>query len=447
MNVDLRELPKIQGGEFLTPRNAGAPQRLTSLFGEAIWWVPDSLNASVHELAKRPTFAVASSRIGKHPHRRPAWFSMLERAIEETQRQRGVMISVNETAAATWVRHACRLFRCETLAFDVCSENVSFTDWTASLHKSARDCIHVSPPLSGAARQHDQPRRDAFAIFVSDRLYIPLVSKNGNISKLVRSRLASDLSAPASVWVAITDENKIAGNLIDLGAVGWMVKTVDGVEASHVESLACDNIFTIEELLQQRDECSAEEDWPYLIHCTRERTGAWPSQSETAFRDEMLLSGKPPTRGPLASLQRIVDREVIDASQVVTRKDASAVCCFTERPLSEALKSRVFRPHLQRWDSEPYGVAIHKRLLESMGCRAVIYGDEATYASLNHTERPFFQSEGSAVDWTAEREWRVEGSVSLRDIPVENAFVFVPSFAEAKQLQGKSRWPIVVAHV
>lgn len=62
-------------------------------------------------------------------------------------------------------------------------------------------------------------------------------------------------------------------------------------------------------------------------------------------------------------------------------------------------------------------------------------------------EQPFVQPRGpgdGTRDWSYEKEWRIEGDVRLHEIGPDDAWVFVPSTAEASALAHESRWPVVV---
>ena len=68
---------------------------------------------------------------------------------------------------------------------------------------------------------------------------------------------------------------------------------------------------------------------------------------------------------------------------------------------------------------------------------------------MSESERPFFQlshsvtKSGNLLDWTVEQEWRTVGDVNLAKISEKDAFVFVPSEAEATELRVISKWPVV----
>jgi len=100
-----------------------------------------------------------------------------------------------------------------------------------------------------------------------------------------------------------------------------------------------------------------------------------------------------------------------------------------------------------RWDFEPFGLCIRGSVLVALGAQPVVYGDEDVWQTLEASSRPWYQKRHSAcgtrqVDWSAEREWRVLGDVTLSQIPADDAFVFVPTESAAASLRPLSRWPV-----
>ena len=120
-------------------------------------------------------------------------------------------------------------------------------------------------------------------------------------------------------------------------------------------------------------------------------------------------------------------------------------------PLVDVARLRTFRVHRGRWDFEPYGICIRRKVLQQAGARPVLYGVETDWNRLNQADRPFFQRRmsenagtGDSINWSHEREWRVLGNVDLGRVDDESALVFVPSFEEARALLPHCRWPIVL---
>ena len=103
---------------------------------------------------------------------------------------------------------------------------------------------------------------------------------------------------------------------------------------------------------------------------------------------------------------------------------------------------------LVRWTVEPYGVAVRRDILRSLGAKPAIYGSEQIYSRLAEPERYRFQlsRSGGIASWRHEREWRVRGGLALSKIKPDEGFVFVPTREEKEKLCShvKSRLPIAV---
>jgi hypothetical protein len=99
-------------------------------------------------------------------------------------------------------------------------------------------------------------------------------------------------------------------------------------------------------------------------------------------------------------------------------KGPNSATCFTETPLS-ALKhfaSEEDKPKDARY--RYYGVAVSKEAAFTHGARPVIYlpDNEASWIPEEEKWRHVRYEYGS-VDWTHEREWRVQGDFDLTAVP------------------------------
>src|SRR5690606_31189207 len=141
-------------------------------------------------------------------------------------------------------------------------------------------------------------------------------------------------------------------------------------------------------------------------------------------------------------LQRILtQRKLVGTSRTIPGQ--RAVVCFSALPLLEVIARRRFRPHLGRWDAEPYGLAIDLDAARRLGAQPVIYSDTGANGSRLPPEDCWRrQSRGRTFDWTAEREWRLPGTADLRLLPQSKAVVFVDRDEEITRLPS-TPWPVV----
>ena len=188
----------------------------------------------------------------------------------------------------------------------------------------------------------------------------------------------------------------------------------------------------------------ASQEGEWLVHCTRGTDAAWPGVTPRQYLDSMLLGdGEAGGGDALQTLSRIVR-----SGRLLARAGASsrahAVVCFSAVPLRELLCRRCYRPHLHRWDYEPYGVAIRCRAAAAAGVKPVIYGDPTDRATIPPDDRYRFQPRGATYDWTAEREWRSPGDIDLGRFAADDVRVFVPNAEDAVAVGRLSRWPVTV---
>ncbi len=267
---------------------------------------------------------------------------------------------------------------------------------------------------------------------------------NGNIHHLLTQRLSTAAAETSCRTMILTPNSpqrpKYVESLLQQGAIAWHVvgPPADPSFRFSANDAVCQGSFT---KILRLDQIDPEK---YVSHFTRRQRGAWLDESEANYLDSLLLGHANRHRGALATLQRIVVQQQLIADNRLTR-DASRVVCFTNRPLREFRRLRFFRNHLARWDFEPYGVAIDRAVLTSLGGRPVVYGDESDWERMDSAHRPFFQrADGVSANWTIEAEWRVVGDLNLTHLRADEAMVFVASDADARNLAPYCRWPIVV---
>jgi hypothetical protein len=170
-------------------------------------------------------------------------------------------------------------------------------------------------------------------------------------------------------------------------------------------------------------------DW--LIHCTRANPGPWPQQNFGEHIDEILRQDRWEMPSPLETLIRILQERRLLATGYLKRSGSRSIS-FSAKPLRDLLDSRCYQRHLQRWDWEPYGIALTKRHLLQLGARPVRYGIDA-------------DAEVQAR-WQMEEEWRLDRDLSLTDLPWGSGFVFVPDLNTATQIATTSPLPVGYLH-
>ena len=270
---------------------------------------------------------------------------------------------------------------------------------------------------------------DEFSIIVGDRVDAAFVRKKGNVSSAIRNRLKHISGATVRVAV-IQGKPDCAKELIDAGAVGWFV-----AGGARTDSVAT-RVGPVGASTKSLDWTRTDGQW--LVHCTRAPMGRWPGETENQYRDELLLQTDCGDRTAMDSLLRIVESELLVGNAIATAKDWPVVC-FSEVPLSELLGQRCYRPHLRRWDYEPYGVAIRKSAATRLGMAPVIYDQPANRKLIGGDQQFRFQAVGKTYDWRTEREWRWPGSLDLSQFDDDEVKLFVATDDEAQRLPQRSR--------
>lgn len=364
------------------------------------------------------------------------------------------------------------------------------------------EVIDVSPPVEEADQVHkgesSLPVADLALAMLPQRVIALRVRPKSKTVACLLHRLSVE-EAPlgrVAIHVALHPtleeeklENAVARDLIARGAVGWITAGGDTHEAD-------DASIDVMQPLQvgRSSQAEAEEDltvkfkvrtsqarkpqwiaptiedphwlnqqiesgWNFLTHCTRARSGKWPEQSQQQYLDELFIRTAAPRRSsnetppdnwspdsPVEVLRRILHTQRLVGTKWFQRSGVSAVC-FSSRPLKELLEQRTYRPHLARWDWEPYGICVRKTALQTLGARPVQYRSSEEYAQLSDDEKAYFQKfdsdDPSKIDWRIESEWRVLGDVRLGRLAPFSSFAFVPTRDEARWLRTTSGFPIL----
>ena len=307
------------------------------------------------------------------------------------------------------------------LRFHVADTPAKFDKLSAAPKNDSNELLVLTKPHVGV---------DQLLAAAAAEVIVLSMRAKGNLERALLSRLERGQKTQILIAESLT-KRRLSAKLLDAGARGWY--------------LFSDQAREVDQDVPRGQIVSAEEvdSSEYLLHWTRRRSGPWPDQSLSRYLDELIFGSAEKERGGLAVLRRILATGRILASNDLTR-DPRPVVCFSEVSFDELMQRRVFRPHLNRWDFQPFGVAIRKSWLQSQGARQVIYGDEKRWDSLENADRPFFQlcGESSKVDWSQEKEWRMVGDLNLRKLPLSEGVVFVPTAADASQVAVLSRWPV-----
>lgn len=242
----------------------------------------------------------------------------------------------------------------------------------------------------------------------------------------------------------LAQQRQAAQPLMQAGAVGWHLTPEASVtpeaSAAPSPSHACppaEFCPLAESPAAARVELYRSGGGNFLAHHTRAIARQRPEEVEGDYwwrwltQTPGLAAAGPPSAWD--TLLRIVCQQRLRASGRLI-PGQQPVVCFSGRCPAETAARRTFRPHLRRWDYEPYGVAIDRRWLMDHGARPVEYLEAGEPD--NHFQQPRYSrgSPATRIDWSLEQEFRWEGDLDLRRIPTEALFYFVRTAVEARHL-------------
>jgi hypothetical protein len=380
------------------------------------------------DLLERPSLAVVSSHLGTSSRRHARVCRYLARSMLDARRDGRVVLVAEGSAIEPWAIRAAELFgvpwvRVALRQRKACQQD---SDW-----KGCEPTVAVSADAN----------RDELVIAMADRVDCVLVRRKGRIDAALRKRLGyrRDVSTRVAIEDPAVDRQArgTAGELMSLGALGWYCPLPISPTAERAVDATPRRLAANDWARDPADDRSNPDRDVWLVHCTRTCDGPWPGQTLRQHLDALFLGAVDQAavakRTPLDSLRRILRTRRLVAS-AITSDRRYPVVCFSELPLQRLLSRRRYRPHLHRWDYEPYGIAIRKSAAIAMGIRPVVYGTAADRKRLAEENRYRFQARGTTYDWREEREWRHRGDVELDRFRVEDVRAFVADAAEASGL-------------
>lgn len=424
------------------------PHSFVDWLGRRLIFWPDGIVMS-HRIS------VASSRLGKRKDLKSWWFDGLRTTLLRCEADKECLCVVEGTAAEPYVVRGGELFGMPCLRIqiaaheqkDVVADETELLQWLMKAQNKAAvepttDQIHrawISPelvPNSSVGNKTNSVQDSALAL-AGERIVVLSCQAKGNVEAVISQRLKlSDSLAPITLLATIDESPPPSETLVGLGAVPWYLNGEDSTESVQ------QNAGVDVESNQTVDgagplECPNE----WLCHWTRPAFGPWLDQPTDDFIDELILGCESADRSAVAALLRIVSQKKIVAS-LSTAGEPSTVS-FTAVPLAEFRSRRIFRRHKQRYDFEPWGIAIRKSVVQQLGAAAVQYlATKHEPSTARFTQQQFDKSK--RIDWSAEKEWRLAGDLLLSDVADDAIVLFVDSQKTLHHVQMHSRWRTIV---
>jgi hypothetical protein len=412
---------------------------------EIVIWDP---SGSLEWLSDESIF-IASSRLPKKLDGIPKLFEGLLKQAVQIDSESNVLLNGEGVACEAMIRRIAELFGIKSRRMRIIGgeekKALRFIDSifrTEDTGRSAGGSAGSGVDCDFYIFDFEARGVDALLMTMAHRATILSMRKNGNLHAAAKQRLQN-----GDVTQILLDKKLTAklllDEMLDSGARGWyLINANDDLQDFETPQADTETVSRIADGFLKLSEFDCD---PFVAHWTRRRVGPWPEQTESQYLDDLLFGVSRARHGKVDALRRIVAIGRLLASNDLTR--GQPVVCFSDIPLNELEKHRVFRNHLGRWDFELCGVAIKRDWLSSRGGRPVKYGTEEDWESISEIERSFFQLAKSAngkIDWKAEREWRIVGDLDLRTAPMNAIVAFVPDQNDAIALQPYCRWPIVV---
>jgi len=462
-SINTRAEPVMDGGiDYLS-----SPRRLRE--GDYANHVHSLGNHSVQirmpNVHSKKLVSIVSSRIGKNTDRKSNWFDAVRTLAVQQRNQNLYVLTAPDTTTFPYLCRLSELFGL-TLILLTQSTNHSQLNHSQLKHsRSKRGCPLLNFPDArvlhafydwqpkGKVPANCNPNVDQLMINIAEECFVISVRQNGTVHEALKTRLQQVNSKRTRLLInrQLTPQ-KVSGELTNLGAIPWclyyqrQLKRPPQPSRRTYRSSPKHKPASLSKFATPKTRVGPlREVRPFLIHWTRQSTGPWPDQPYREYLDDLLFQSPTRGEGGLSTLKRILAQQKIRGSHKLT-KGKEKVTCLTSVPLSQYANRRIFRSHLARWDFEHYGIAIDCDFLKKLGARQVNYGTKSDWNRLCNLDRPFFQLQTTtsiAIDWRAEREWRIRGDLDLKSIPKQMAFVFVKTNSECAELQKQSRWPVV----
>ena len=385
---------------------------------------------------------LVSSRWGRDPQSHWDFGQLLMRSAREAYCRGAVLLVADGSAVEPWARRASESTGAKLL-------RVGFGEQTH----------HKTPQIWVRCPDGANITRDEGIIMMADRIDAVHVRRGGRIEACLKRRLTptSERSVSScSVRVGVTGQpDSAASQLIKAGAAGLSVSQVmdfrelvddqkqhNGTRSNEADGKRVSVPSILPGLCTTRDWLNEPDRW--LVHCTRAPNGPWPGETLNEYRDTILnCERRIANRTVLDALCRIIQSGELTSSAMVSSRRYPVVC-WSAVPLLDLLQRRCFRSHVQRWDYEPYGVAVRVRAIRMLGGRPVIYGRSGEADKLPISERFRHQAAGRSIDWREEKEWRLAGSLSLVSLNPHDVRIFALDSGLARSRLVNLPWKVTL---
>lgn len=432
---------------------------ISEWLGQRWWFMHQS------QLAQPTTWSgIVGSRLNRTDEDFCGWPSWIEEAVRSLARDYRTLLLVAGTTTTSIVEPLARQAKLNCLSIQLPPDKkrtASVGQWLIEIidKLTIANNPHSTLWLSGAAQAAAEPLeqlplRDRAIFTLAHRLVALSIRPQGIVAELLGRRLRDERFPVGTVSIRLPSGQPIANReWLDQQAVGWYLPTRLYSSSSgskhRVVAAGCSATDSSVAVSQWTAHASLWRDSSdYLLHCVR-------GDDAQAFRNgqveavlDAVAQGELKPYSPYEVLMKVLASQRLRASGKLLRTGTSAVS-FTAVPLLELMNRRRYQAHLGRWDWEPYGLMMRRDVLERLGARPVIYGDEDLFEHLDAGDRHFFQparrrsARSESEHWQAEEEWRLLDDVRLSELPHGSLVLFVETAAQAQALAAHGPWPVI----
>ena len=428
-------------------------------------WVGDCWFCFLQGIPSQRMISIVSSRLRQRLDLEKWWFDLLRTLILQCDADAETLVVATGTAPYEASKRAAQLFGKSMIRFEASTESsVSDSEflrpWVKFCWQQIIDSqedqrdppvfrVLVSPALElpgptvsdGALSK--LPLGDRLLFAAANRIHVFSCRNQGVVAELLTHHIHDEERRNLPLLVA-ADESGQLPKVVETLPNGWIPWLLEPCKPPALDRAGETPLMTTP--VWPEDLSSPllnPDDW--LLHWTRAKVGPWPGESPEDFLDAAILQTESADHSALTTLLRIISDQCIRSSSDGIR-GGHAVVAFTAVPLHEFRSRRVFRKHRNRFDFEPWGIAIHKSQLQQRAVRPVLYGNDQDWTQLSPEDQPYFQKStlGGATSNSAELEWRVMGDLDLSQFDRKSIFVFVDNSAAADLVSQHSRWPVLV---
>ncbi len=192
-------------------------------------------------------------------------------------------------------------------------------------------------------------------------------------------------------------------------------------------------------------EWTSNPNWSYLTHWTRSFAGPWPGERAAdyykALFSDGICEGPDYPRSAWHTLIRILTERKLRSSSFRIRGDHSVVA-FTAQNPKDVISRMRYRRRFQRWNFEPYAIAIRKQRLVDIGAQPVQYLQPGESPGQKTNEVWIQGNKSGKADWSLEAEWRLEGCLNLNILEPDDVTAIVRNTLEIPLIQEISPWRV-----